>query len=72
MAMLNKVHHTLSADYRITRNRLGKYEAYVRPMGEGWMYLSTHDDADEAFQAAETTAEECEIMSCLEYEYECY
>ena len=72
MTMLNKVYSTMTADYRVTRRHTGRYEAYVRPMGEGWMYAGTFDTAEEAFQHAENTAEAAEIMARYDdYDY-CY
>lgn len=64
MVMLNKVYSTMGADYKVVRHpRTGKFEAYIRPMGEGWMYYGTYDEAEQAYEEAESAAEASEIMA---------
>jgi hypothetical protein len=67
MVMLNKIYSTMGADFKITRHpRTGKFEAYIRPMGESWTYYGTYESAEQAYKEAENAAEVSEIMARYE------
>lgn len=63
MVMLNNVYSTLAGDYKVRRQRTGRFELWVRPNAEPWSYVMTYDSAQEAAKDGELMLNQAEVMS---------